>query len=497
MFQHIVDFYGKLVRGVHLDASEIEENFEYLKIGMEIDRLSLGEIEQGDLIALAQAIPNTLVLSFSCGGIENSFSAEEDSEGFLADYQTIKSDKGIAQPKAKFELLIDKKRISKELKRPNTTFIYSSSHFVNFLKTLNLQILSQHIADDSFNFWVFLEEKEVQFQTYSLACVDFEKYKNGDFASFSPDRRKDRLNKRKEEVSGIYDFTLIPEDFHFIAQEGKICNLKELFQNRSTLLSFLFLANSFDYRDGVFDFLFKGYRQVRLEIEEARNLGKNKIFEIYEWVYSSENVSDKIGLVRNLLTLHSWDGITELLQKSSKLFDSVKSNYAIYLKKNTELYLSTRQQLETEILEGSQRVLGSLDKFLDLFAKMFFSVIILVVSFVISYLVKGSFDLKQFKIGLLMYSVLSFVVLLCGAIFYRSKRNFMLKEMRLLEDRFGELISPQEVKRLVNPATQKNRAHFNLWFWGMIILWSLISGALLFLSVTTYLDKLLTALNLK
>jgi len=63
--------------------------------------------------------------------------------------------------------------------------------------------------------------------------------------------------------------------------------------------------------------------------------------EIFDWVYTDGNYTDKIGLARNLISIHLKND--NLLTLDEGTIHSLESGYDIYLKDNVKQYIEIKK----------------------------------------------------------------------------------------------------------------------------------------------------------
>ncbi|WP_211047310.1 hypothetical protein, partial [Pectobacterium versatile] len=69
------------------------------------------------------------------------------------------------------------------------------------------------------------------------------------------------------------------------------------------------------------------------EIDPAKSM---VLFDIYEWIYNQGNFVDKIGLARNIISIHTQDN--SILNIPKSVLKSIESSFDIYLKDNVKQY---------------------------------------------------------------------------------------------------------------------------------------------------------------
>ena len=107
---------------------------------------------------------------------------------------------------------------------------------------------------------------------------------------------------------------------------------------------------------GELSFTVKGYTTERIDIPSMDALDTSsteQYYDIYQWAYTDGNIVDKLGICRNLVTIHKTDD--DLLQLKSGCLESIASNHAIYLKDNLKQYVDVKNKLSEQIQKGSEK----------------------------------------------------------------------------------------------------------------------------------------------
>ena len=166
-------------------------------------------------------------------------------------------------------------------------------------------------------------------------------------------------------------YELTPEDFYFFN-----CNNNKIKQLFDKVLAFLCFLSIFDYiklEKSLFSFRLNGFKILKNDFntETISNFiidtkNNNELYEIYRWIYTDGNATDKLNISRNILSLN-------LDQKHLKLdqnvFEAIKSNYRIYQKENVEKYLSVRKEISELLITLQGEINSIVSSFIDDFKK--------------------------------------------------------------------------------------------------------------------------------
>jgi hypothetical protein len=130
------------------------------------------------------------------------------------------------------------------------------------------------------------------------------------------------------------------QTYDLIERTGSL--LDGIFDNIQFLLSSCFIANYSEIRSNKVEIHINGMKKVAGTIDKNNlKVDDNYIGKIYNWIFSGSGFEDKLGIVRNVLSI-SINSIDELLLIDKSVFDSILSNHEIYLKENINQYLKVK-----------------------------------------------------------------------------------------------------------------------------------------------------------
>lgn len=241
--------------------------------------------------------------------------------------------------------------------------IYSISAFERYVDSSSLSsilsTLSIHL-DQTLHFEV--KDTIVSFHTQTLS------FGNGEHGSGTRVADRASIISNFREVSsfiGVPDLTLVPNDFH-LRSSASSGVLDRFFELVAGLLSLAYLANASELSaNGKFSVRMYGYKGVIAENISKEYLLQNgpMLYKIYRWVYDTDTVADRLGLARNVISLHlDSNGLPTL---SNAVWDAIHSNYQIYLRGNIESYLEVKGKLAELILESINKTNQLTENLLD------------------------------------------------------------------------------------------------------------------------------------
>jgi hypothetical protein len=318
----------------------------------------------------------------------------------------------------------------------NEISIYSSVDFIKWLKNYeNLnQCYTKYEPIFSIQGQVYLELLDGKELNLSTKKMTFLKQNE---CSVVLDRDK-ILEQRKDYcfVSGDNVPKIVPEDF-FILNESNDEELNLLF-NKLCLLSILtFIADISEFKDDCLNYKLYGYKTIKdsftLENIETSNL--IQLFKIYTWIYHDENhssISDKLGITRNLLTLHMKENTFNKIE--GDVYTAIKSNFDIYLKENVQRYLEVKNQVSAFIHDMSVKAESHSENFVETMKKS----LLIFLSYFLSIIIVTAIDKGKF-INVFTFEVttITMVMLIISWIY----RKNTISEIKCKTKRFKEKYS--------------------------------------------------------
>jgi hypothetical protein len=139
--------------------------------------------------------------------------------------------------------------------------------------------------------------------------------------------------------------------------------------------------------------------------------------DVYKWVYNGGNLNDKIGLARNIISLH-FEDVSELGLKGSP-FQAIQSSYKVYEKQNIKQYIEIRNKVSDQLLDFNNRA----NKVIETFASGFQKSALALISFYISAIAINVLGKGEFlNIFTLDATLLSITFLIGSLVYYFVSR---------------------------------------------------------------------------
>lgn len=285
--------------------------------------------------------------------------------------------------------------------------------------------------------------------------------------------------------TNIKEHNLTPDDFEIQIENAKHNKLCLLFNRYSALLSVIYLFDITTLKENQLEFKINGYKSIKGTIDVSKTIsGTEEYFSIYNWVYSGGNLNDKIGLARNIISLHFLKS-GEIGLKGNP-FQSIQSSFKVYEKQNIKQYIEIRNKISDQLLDFNNRA----NKVIETFAIGFQKSALALISFYISAIVirvlsKGDF-VNVFSLDA---TLLSIAFIIGSFIYYRvakweviEQRKRFVDSYTNLKERYTDLLEKDDIQRILNNDIEFNadvafinnklKAYSNLWKWFLVILLS-------------------------
>lgn len=285
-----------------------------------------------------------------------------------------------------------------------------------------------------------------------------------------------------------------PLDFCFL-EFPKSQKIKNVFDEIFKFLFLGYVCDRFDVdENGLISYEVQGYKLVKEDLVPLNDfyIEHNHARKIFEWTYCEGGVSDKLGLLRNVISLESGD--KGRLCTDGRLWAAVRSNYEIYLKKNVQQYIEVKNKVADLVFDYAERF----SEYSRQFVSAFQGAAILLLTSLISLFfingigavgIEGFFTLESF---MLLFCV-SVVVWLWLFVSYRSLRsNFdsaAILIQRAIENNYSAILVKEEIEESLGDFICSNRKHVFGQARGYAWVWALAPTILLLLFMSAVFFK--------
>lgn len=357
-----------------------------------------------DMLGLYDKVSDrdALNIKFSDGGVDISISSDKkyDEDAYkemVAEYQSGTD--------INFDIEI-KKKIAE-----NKMTIYNWDQFSSDLMSVDdgkfLQTIDFYLKDRNYIcFEVY--DKKICWNTSTMFFCNSSSYVVEDTIN------RERIITNSKDVCNFdcsLNIALIPDDF-IIKINFENNPFTERFMKMSTLFSLIFISNTASIESDTLFLNIIGQRTNNYDFKLETIKCNKTLNNIYSWIYSEDNIIDKMLIARNLITLHC--KMTSLLEIDDKTYSSIISNYQVYLKDNVNRFLDAKERVTDFINEIGLQVK---DDSLKLF-KNFKGNIFAVFSFLFT-IVAANFVSNESLNNIFTYDIIILLdILLIGSIIY-------------------------------------------------------------------------------
>lgn len=193
-------------------------------------------------------------------------------------------------------------------------------------------------GQDSLIFVVF--DCDISFSTRTMA------FDSSQDALFTPMVcRCQRLSDCKDTACfyNMNAFEILPDDFIIQGIVRANNRLQTLFGKLATILSFAYVSSSSSISGGAINLQIAGQRTVNYDIKLADIDEDKKWQNIYTWIFTDGNPTDKALITHNIISLHC--KFETLLNLNGTVFEAIKTNYNLYLRNNVNQYLDMKRDI--------------------------------------------------------------------------------------------------------------------------------------------------------
>lgn len=352
--------------------------------------------------------------------------------------------------------------ITKTVKN-NTLSIYFLEKFNDFLTKNKISSTLQALSK-IFQEFIFFETFDSKINFGSATVIfshDVKDFIKSDEAIL---RRKQQQQSAKDNgISFDAPRGLLPEDFYIPSHTAAPKEISELFRKVCTVYSICYIANSslIDFSNGNISFSISGYRTIEKTWNiHSEHLNADNVYRIYQWVYSESKSAEKLGLVRNIVSLNSGACCDDLFDDCS--WNAIKSNYQIYLKDNIQQYLEIRSKISEAAIDTSSKAAELCNNFLDGFKSNAFGMASFLVGVIV---VNGIKDNSSDKLFSVPYIAVALFMTIASALWLLISRKDALKKIDFISDNvkysldnsYGNIIIETEINELIDPVIRRNK----------------------------------------
>lgn len=351
--------------------------------------------------------------------------------------------------------------------------IYSYEHFLSFwneIKPLELlDVLKQTIEPHGYIEFKTLDPDILPFATKTIAL-------NKEIFVDEEEDKKIKAFKENCYFESTKSYPLTPNSFHLYDRSNE--DMSGHLDILASLFSIVYLFDITSLKDSRLEYKLNGYRTLKGEvaIDDKLVTCKDVYYNIFSWCYSTEgNVTDKLGLIRNLLPIHiHGDDIREL---NDRVLVSINSSYQMYLKGNLSKYIEIRGKILDELNWISQKSSDIIEKYLNNYQRSVLTVLSFFISvFVLRILNDAEFNsvfTKDATILTFAFLLLSVIYLIFSTATLQAEKKRLKRKYQNTKDRFKDLLDSQDIENILSGDSEfqyeikfiEDRRDRYLWLW--------------------------------
>jgi len=407
-----------------------------------------------------------VVLKFSVGVEDPVFIDPHDDRSISRKLQDVSEGLGRLENHEDFSLTIRIEKEDQVVDAENTCSIYSRDKFFEYLNGLTLQeALEKWDKFKAFERVVFLIWDDVAaFRTNSFLFISaYQHHKSLSdswLCEHSNDIRESRVENRNRcaHFSNAYLIGLIPEDFCLIVGSG-LESIDNHFRTLTSVLLLVFLSDFSVVEGQRLRYTLKGYKTFSsdFKVEAFAPVFQKELYSIYQWVYSDGNFIDKIGLARNVITLHCPGDDLLNLEEGAAL--SVLSAYDIYLKDNVKQYIEVKNKILDFVHAQSDKSKDLVTGMFSTLKSTFWSVITFFISiFLLRVLVrKKESQLMTEEVSYVAFALIaiSFLYLAVSVVEVNRDKRRLLKRYDDIKARYTDILRMEDIERILGKTDPK------------------------------------------
>lgn len=348
-----------------------------------------------------------------------------------------------------------------KISKLNTTdylTIYSIDLFVKFLGQKNIEEVFKWFSSFEKRKFKILDSNHYNFHTAYFVFADsinFDNKTNQTIKNLDLANRETKLKKINENThfANASSIKFLPEDFYIVNKSSNEA-LNKLFDKLTLTLVLRVFADISEFTRNQLVYKMYGYKTIKKEYDfvsfDTEFL--EDYFKSYEEIFNTHtSVSDKIGLARNVISLHVVeDDFTNI---KGNIESSIKSNYNIYLKENVKKYIDVKNKINDSIFSLTNKFDDAIGNLISSFKTSFYTLASLLISLILFKVLKSSsttFDLFSIEVFLFLCPVLIAMYLFKKYNIYEIKetKKRLISRYEQLKSQYKDILDNNDLKHI-------------------------------------------------
>jgi len=336
--------------------------------------------------------------------------------------------------------------------------IYSLDLFVKFLDEKNIEDIFKLFSSFDRRKFKILDGNNYNFHTAYFVFTDsinFDNKTNQILKNIDLSNRNKKLKKINENThfGNASSIKFLPEDFYIINKSSNRV-INNFFDKLTLSLVLRVLADISEFTQNKLIYKMYGYKTIKKEYDFASFNTEfiEDYFNSYEETFNAHtSISDKIGLARNVISLHIVeDDFTNI---KGNIKSSIKSNYNIYLKENVKKYIDVKNKINDSIFSLTNKFDDATGNLLSSFKTSFYTLASLFISLILFKVLKNSsttFNLFSIEVFLFLCPVLIAMYLFKKYNIYEIKetRKRLISRYDQLKNQYIDILDNDDLEQI-------------------------------------------------
>lgn len=337
--------------------------------------------------------------------------------------------------------------------------IYSLNWFANYLNDRNIEEIF-FLFSECKTIFKILDGSSHNFHTNHFIFLDnanFTNRANQIKKTFDNDIRTKRQLKINENshFANMSTIKFIPEDFYI---HNKSCNksIYELFNKLAQALILSVFSDISEFSENSLSYKMFGYKTLK-KVYDFNSFNTNfldEYYQSYQDVFNTHtSISDKIGLARNVISLHAInDDFTNI---NGSILSSIRSNYNIYLKENIKKYIDIKNKITDSIFSLSNKFDEATNNLTSSFKTSFYTLATLFISLILFKVLKNSNStLNIFTIEVFLFLCPVLIAMYLFKLYniqeVKQIKKRLVNRYEQLQKQYTDILDSDDLKQIFN-----------------------------------------------
>lgn len=352
---------------------------------------------------------------------------------------------------------------SQKEQNKNKILVFDLASFLSFIgqEALSgtLEDLSRRFNNQNIQFYSFEDSEEFSNGYFSFISVGINARHLKKINSKGQNNLKIELYDTRVELrnkAGHFfnakSLQFIPEHFVFDVEIRDV-HWKEIFERWEAVFYLVYLSDYSSIEDNIIGFKIKGYKTLNCRTDGiVPRIVLKELRQIYEWVYSEGPFIDKIGIARNVLSIHIVNDDIKTLEIGTCA--SAQSGYDLYLKDNVKQYIEVKNKI-ADMLHSQSEKSSAIVK--DMFNMFKTSMWTFITFFITVFLFRSSLNSSEdvgsavFGTGVVLI-FFSFLYILFARKEVEDERQRLISKYNEISNRYKDLLNEADLEKILRPS---------------------------------------------